>query len=252
MLNPAQTPTAILGIRHVGMILLVFLLLYLTVAILLLLGVQENAEMVLAMPLFAGRSVTPELIFSGLLSTIDSWLMLVVTLVGLKSYLPEETVRGLLKKYGFMNVPSVLVLSGAFVAGVLLMQLLMKILIPYITGTDSLISSSREELNELPPSFKFVIAVTAFSITPIAEEFLFRGVIYTSLADTWNKTLAVAASSVAFIALHPANLSSGNALTHIALVVVTLMFALARIMTKGLYVPVMLHAGLNFSAVFLQ
>ncbi|MES2604731.1 MAG: CPBP family intramembrane glutamic endopeptidase, partial [Pseudomonadota bacterium] len=140
---------------------------------------------------------------------------------------------------------------GAFVAGATFVQLFTKVLIPLISGTETLIPYPAQGINTLPLWFKLGIAVSLFSIVPIAEEFLFRGVLYAGLAEAWNKSLAAVATTIMFIALHPANLGSGNALTHLALVLIAILLMWARVVTKSLYVPVMLHAGFNFSSVFL-
>ena len=81
---------------------------------------------------------------------------------------------------------------------------------------------------------------------------MFRGVLYTGLASIWKKPAAMIVTSVGFMALHSVNIGYGNIITHLALVVVTLALVVTRERSGGLYVPVMLHAGFNFSAVAIH
>lgn len=86
------------------------------------------------------------------------------------------------------------------------------------------------------------IAIQAVSIVvfaPLAEELLFRGVIYTSIRDLGYRKIAVVASSVMFAAIH-GSLSLMLPLTVLALVLVHVYEN-----AKSIVAPILMHATFN-------
>jgi membrane protease YdiL (CAAX protease family) len=196
------------------------------------------------------------LVETGILGLI-SFLWILLALFGsalnrLKGQFERQPLKEILQRFGFGPVPSWKVLIGTFVIGILTMQIFTKMLIPNVGNEQSLVRDAAKGLDELPKWFLALIAINTFTLVPVAEEFLFRGVLYTGLSALWNKPLSMVVTSAGFIALHPGNLASGNTLIHLAMLVVAVLLVLAREKTGALYVPIMLHAGLNFPLVSIN
>jgi len=93
----------------------------------------------------------------------------------------------------------------------------------------------------------FFVAIGGVVLAPIAEEFLFRGVLYKALEQRWNRITSVIVVSVVFSLIHTGEISSGYWLTHVSLFLFPILLALSRVATKSLGSPIMLHAGYNLS-----
>ena len=90
---------------------------------------------------------------------------------------------------------------------------------------------------------KIAIFASAVIIAPIAEEVIFRGVIYTCLKRYSERYFAAVASSILFALIH-ANLAS-----FAPLFVLGMFFALAYEITGNLSVPVLMHSFFNLASL---
>jgi len=242
----------VLQLRALGGILLCFLLCSLIMSFSLSVLFQRLAPNVPAIAMLAGSSGDPLLAASGIARLIKPWLIFAIVIVALKGSFPNESLRKTLSRYGLGKWPPLKTLMVALGVGIMVVQIFTRVLIPVFEGEETLIPHPSNALNALPQWFLLLIAVNTFTLVPVAEELLFRGVLYTGLAAIWNKPMAMIVTSVGFIALHPENLSSGSTLTHLGMLVITVMMVAARELTGALYVPVMLHAGFNLSSIIFN
>ena len=252
ILNSTQDPLPAMQFRDLAGIFLCFLLCLIISSFGLSILFERLATSTPAMLMLSGSSGDPQLAASGVARLIKPWLIFAILLLALKGHFPKESLRKILALYGFGPLPSLKILLCAFGAGILVVQLFTKVLIPIFESEKTLIPHPSNELNALPQLFLLLIVLNLFTLVPVAEEFLFRGVLYTGLAAIWNKPLAMIVTSVGFMALHPENLSSGSTLTHLGMVVITAMMVVAREKSGALYVPIMLHAGFNFSSAVIS
>lgn len=90
------------------------------------------------------------------------------------------------------------------------------------------------------------------ALAPIAEEFLFRGILLNWLEKRTGKFfLAAALQAIAFVAVHNFTYS-GSALSIIAVVqsfIDAMLFAFARRQTGSILTPILMHASGNLIAV---
>lgn len=100
-------------------------------------------------------------------------------------------------------------------------------------------------LHEGSIGLKLVIFLSAIVIAPLAEEILFRGLVYASVKRYTERYFAAVFSSLAFALLH-ANLGS-----FAPLFVLGMFFALAYEITGCLAVPILMHAFFNAVSVTL-
>ena len=195
------------------------------------------------------QRASSSLISYGVSLLVSPWLMLGVTLIGIKSYSGDVPITSLVRSFGFQNRPHDSTMVATFVTAVLFVQLFTRVLIPW-WSPDFLIPNPVDQINALPLWFKLAIALTMITIVPVSEELLFRGVLYSCFAAAWNELSGVLIPSLVFILMHPHNLASGNAVTHFAFYGFTILMAISRVISRGLYLPIMLHAGFNFSGLF--
>ncbi|MDA0814721.1 MAG: type II CAAX endopeptidase family protein [Verrucomicrobia bacterium] len=100
-------------------------------------------------------------------------------------------------------------------------------------------------LREGGMALKFSIFLTAVVMAPIAEEILFRGLMYASVKRYTERYFAAVFSALAFGLIH-ANLGS-----FVPLVVLGMFFALAYEITGCLAVPILMHAFFNGISVLM-
>jgi membrane protease YdiL (CAAX protease family) len=96
---------------------------------------------------------------------------------------------------------------------------------------------------------KGLFALSAIVFAPIAEEILFRGVLYQGISHSWGKPVSAILVSAAFVALHPDTISSGYWVTHMALYVFPFFVVFLREATGTLYGPIAAHSGFNATEI---
>lgn len=94
-----------------------------------------------------------------------------------------------------------------------------------------------------PSLYKALTIISVVIVAPIAEEFIFRGVLLQRWAVKWGIQSALFASSLVFGILH-ANV--------LGLTIFGLMMGLFYIKTRSLFVPIICHALNNFLALSLE
>jgi membrane protease YdiL (CAAX protease family) len=95
---------------------------------------------------------------------------------------------------------------------------------------------------------RIALGVLTILIVPVAEEILFRGILYPLLKQRGFPGLALVGTSILFAAMHL------NLVTFIPLFVLALVLTLLYEWTNNLLAPIIAHAlfnGLNFAVLFL-
>lgn len=93
----------------------------------------------------------------------------------------------------------------------------------------------------------FVISVVLVAvIVPIAEESIFRGVMYAQLREAWGTVPAALVSALVFAALHL------NGIGFVPLAGVALVFAYLFTRSRSLWSSIAAHAAVNFSLIVVQ
>lgn len=93
----------------------------------------------------------------------------------------------------------------------------------------------------VPQLYRYLMLFVAIIFAPIAEEFIFRGVLLQRWAVRWNLPIGILLSSVLFGILHFNN--------PLGLTMFGVIMALLYIRTRSLWVPILAHALNNIVAV---
>jgi membrane protease YdiL (CAAX protease family) len=176
-------------------------------------------------------------------------LMLAISWVVLKSYYPKHPSSSLFKYFGFGILPSKKALLFSFVGGMSFLFFFSSVLMPLFPPDQFVLAHPANAINQGPAWMVLVFAISAIVFAPIAEEFLFRGVLYKGVAQSTNKIISGLVISGLFILAHPDIVKTGYWLTHVSLYTFPFLLVLLREKTGTLYCPVMLHAGSNFAEI---
>ncbi|MBT9311757.1 CPBP family intramembrane glutamic endopeptidase [Leptothoe kymatousa] len=93
----------------------------------------------------------------------------------------------------------------------------------------------------VPQLYRYLMLFVAIIFAPIAEEFIFRGVLLQRWAVRWNLSVGILLSSVLFGILHLNN--------PLGLTMFGVIMALLYIRTRSLWVPILAHAFNNIVSV---
>lgn len=91
----------------------------------------------------------------------------------------------------------------------------------------------------LSPGRRVLFTLTSVVLAPVAEEILFRGLLYRALRDQGRPAAALAVSSVLFSAIHLSQLA------FLPFIVLAIILALLYERTQCLLAPILAHAGFN-------
>ncbi len=115
-------------------------------------------------------------------------------------------------------------------------------LIEWQTGEEPVVQSAVELLRESSSPFRlFYLGMVTIVLAPIAEEILFRGILYTALLQYQGRTLAVIVNSILFGLIH------SNLLTLVPLIVMAVFLTLLYERTRNLIAPIAAHALFNLA-----
>lgn len=103
------------------------------------------------------------------------------------------------------------------------------------------ISETNSQSSSVPIFYNFLEIVTSVIVAPIAEEFVFRGVLIHAWTAKWGLRSAILLSSLMFGFLH---------FNPIGVSIAGIIFALLYLKTRTLFVPIVAHA-MNNSIVFI-
>ncbi|WP_407692024.1 CPBP family intramembrane glutamic endopeptidase [Radiobacillus deserti] len=94
-------------------------------------------------------------------------------------------------------------------------------------------------------SFISYVLGTVF-LSPIWEEFLFRGMIYSKLTEVFSKKSSILLSATLFMCIHPISLINSP---YIFLVGIVTSYTYSK--TNNILVPIFIHSINNFLTIFL-
>jgi membrane protease YdiL (CAAX protease family) len=227
-----------LGVSGAGAILLL---------VFLILIVVDVAALQFAPRLAPGVSDAEiDLLKSAAARFISPCFVFLVTWCSLKLKFKGASSRELFREFGLIPV-SRTGLAASFCGGVAYHSILEYVLIPLFPARGGLTPHPTSALFESSIGIIVFVVIGGVILAPIAEEFLFRGVLYKALEQHWNRIASVIVVSVVFSLIHPGAISSGYWLTHVSLFVFPILLALSRVATGSLSNPIMLHAGYNLS-----
>jgi membrane protease YdiL (CAAX protease family) len=90
-----------------------------------------------------------------------------------------------------------------------------------------------------PPYLIAVQGLVTIVIAPVAEEILFRGVLYTAIKQRGHRQLALWTSALLFAVIH------GYPVGFLSLIFLSMMFVFVYERTKNLFAPILLHSLFN-------
>lgn len=240
------------GARAAGVILVVVLVSYIFLDVLIveILNYLREIDGAFSLRQSSENKIRAlKMVSSGIISP---WLMLIMTLAVLKTYFQKETINAVIKKFGFAGRPSIKFLAASFVGGIAFVLLFTKILMHFFPPDQFAAPHPANVINYGPAWGILFFAVTAIIIVPVAEEFLFRGVLYQGFSRSWGRLIAAILASLIFISIHPDSIESGYWLTHLSLYIIPFLLILVREITGAIYGSIMVHSGVNFAAIFLN
>jgi membrane protease YdiL (CAAX protease family) len=175
----------------------------------------------------------------------------VITAGVLKAYFPLHSFRELFARFGLLPFANARPVLASLAAGIALVLLFRYVLQDAFPPPERAAIHPANIINSGSTADKLVFVFGAAMLAPVAEEFLFRGVLYDGVSSSSNKPVAAVLVTVAFIFLHPATVSTGYWLTHALLYVTACLLMLIREMTGGLPAPIAFHAGVNGASLLL-
>ncbi len=114
--------------------------------------------------------------------------------------------------------------------------------IEWQTGEEPVVQSAVELLRESTSPLRLIyLAVVTIVLAPIAEEFLFRGILYTAILQFQGRVLALVGNSVLFGLIH------SNLLTLVPLIVMAFMLTFLYEKTRSLLAPMAAHSLFNLA-----
>ena len=188
-------------------------------------------------------------ILSGLSTPV---LLVAVTLLVLREYFPQESPRLIFNRFGFEKRPTRKIILLSFAAGIVFVLFFTKVLMNFFPPGDLVNPNPAAIVSNSPFMAQLIFAINLVTLVPVAEEFLFRGVLYEGLSLSWNKFFAAVVVTFIFILVHPDALRSGYWVSHLALYTIPILILAAREFTGSLYSPILIHSGFNFGSVFLS
>lgn len=115
-------------------------------------------------------------------------------------------------------------------------------LIEAATGEEPVVQSAVTLLRETRSPFRILyMAVMTVFLAPLAEELVFRGVLFTAIFQFQGRWVAVVSSSVLFGLIH------ANGLTLLPLTVMAVILTLLYERTRNLMAPILTHALFNLT-----
>jgi len=183
-------------------------------------------------------------------SVLGPLLMMVATLLLLKRYFRSDGYRSLLTKFGFSPVGLNWQLVISFAVGVALILVVKELMYRFPPNT-AVPNTQSSALSSADLWVQIVFAINVITIVPVAEEFVFRGVLYKGFTASCSKLVAAAAVSLLFTLAHIDVMRDGYWPNQIALISLPFVLVLAREISGSLYSPILIHAGFNFGSVFI-
>lgn len=152
----------------------------------------------------------------------------------------QAMTRGRWAKY----IGATLFLKAVGVIAVTIFGLLLLLAFPSIIHLVEAILTEEATLISTPTAFQFLLMVISLCIlTPIWEEFFFRGILFRRFALRTKTTRAAIYSSLIFGVLH----IGGNSIVHAFLVGILFCYIYAS--TQNIWIPVILHGLGNFLSI---
>lgn len=184
-------------------------------------------------------------------STFGSVLTFGITVATLKAYFPRHSIRDLFIKFGLIPFSSPRTLFVSFLAGILLILIFRYVLLDIFPPPEYAAVHPANIINSGSTFDKLTFIFGVVVLAPIAEEFLFRGVLYYGISTSLNKPVAAMLVTVCFVLVHPEAISTGYWLTHALLYLTACLLMLIREIIGSLFAAILFHAAVNFASLLL-
>ena len=174
-------------------------------------------------PLLLARAV-PDLIDPAALSGAPSWLWLPFTVLLFAWMLAYPWALARRRQAGFPGLPrfrSVLVeaLFALLAVPVIMVALtVVWVVAVYLLGEPAMATNPLESIARSPNRFEFLaLMILAVSLGPVAEEMLFRGLLYNALRQRLNLVAAAVLQAIVFGFMHPFGLVGSSVVAFLGL-----------------------------------
>lgn len=184
-------------------------------------------------------------------SALGSALTFGITVGLLKAYFPRHSIRELFIKFGLIPLSNLRTLLVSFAAGILLIVLFRYVLLDIFPRPEYASVHPANIINSGSTFDKLTFVFGVVILAPIAEEFLFRGVLYRGISSSLNKPIAAMLVTLCFVLVHPEAISTGYWLTHALLYLTACLLMLIREITGTLSAAIFFHAAVNFASLLL-
>ncbi len=238
------------GARAAGVILIVALVTYIFGDYLLLRLLRHFQETAGIFSLQENNENEIMAMRSAILGVVNPALTMVVCVAMLRTYFPRESIKELFNRFGLVGRPSLKLLVAAFLGGMAYLFFFSKVLMHIFPPDPFAVPHPANIINFAPIWWKIIFAVTVVTIVPISEEFMFRGVLYQGIINSWGKFVSAICVGAVFVLLHPDTIKSGYWITHLALYLFPIFMVLIREITGALFGSIMAHSGFNFAEIF--
>lgn len=180
---------------------------------------------------------------------INPVLILLIAALLLKRQFRREPIAALCTRLGMQGIPRLVTFVSSFAVGIAYVFTFTAVR-HFFPPNEFAAPHPENIVNYAMFTGKVLFVLGACISVPIAEEILFRGVLYQGIANSWGKVASVVLTSLAFIALHPGSISTGYWATHAELYLAPLLMVAMREVTGTLYASIATHSGINFGEIF--
>ncbi|HEY9062510.1 MAG TPA: type II CAAX endopeptidase family protein [Pseudobacteroides sp.] len=138
---------------------------------------------------------------------------------------------------------------GLLIISAVLMQFFLSTLVSYVVqidGFSNMVTQYTEITEPLMLGNVLIVIIVMGIVTPIFEEFFFRGIIYNELRKNLPVVVALIIQAVIFAAFH------GNIIQAIYTIILGVLLALIYNWYKSILSPIIFHLGFNISGIVLS
>jgi len=155
--------------------------------------------------------------------------------------------RGMLRRPAVRRVLKESSLAIPLVVGFILVEWLVLVILNNVTGSSVEVGSALSGLRNAPNDARwYLLLVSMFTICPVAEELLFRGLLYNALRRRMAPLIAVVLQALVFVLVHY-NMPETNVTYLLIIFASGVVLAGVYEWRKTIWSPIALHVLMNFA-----
>jgi len=155
--------------------------------------------------------------------------------------------RGVLRRPAVRRVLKESSLAIPLVVGFILVEWLVLVILNNVTGSSVEAGSALSGLRNAPNDARwYLLLVSMFTICPVAEELLFRGLLYNALRRRMMPLIAVVLQSLVFVLVHY-KMPETNVTYLLIIFIAGVVLAGVYEWRKTIWSPIVLHVLMNFA-----